>query len=159
MSLDTNFLPKMLYFLHQVDKAVQRTNYVNKQWEESELKQFNSIFTGLCPQFCELVIQKSEFVNTGRLLPLYGGTLSVDQLCGMIPDTEQNRYWFMRFDPADSKGFRIVDHQVFYTLCQHGSQSMWVYMKVDLDDFNRFLTWAFSYLDIECFNAWNKMGE
>ena len=154
MSVDNKFLDKMLYFLNEVRKATVRTNYVNSVWEKQDYPEYNSIFTSLCTEFCEYIIKKSEFVNDtqvfGKVLQLYGGELTIDQLCGMIPDNEeQNRYWYMQFQPEVDR-FKIQDNYVYYTLCQHGSANMWVNLRVLKEDFDRFLIWAFSYLDGDC---------
>ena len=154
MSVDNKFLDKILYFLDEVKKATVRTNYVNSVWEKQDYPEYNSIFTSLCTEFCRYVIEESEFTQDGngigKVLHLYGGELTIDQLCGMIPDDkEQNRYWYMQFQP-EVGSFIIKDDYVYYTLCQHGSFSMWVNLRVPLIQFNKFLMWAFSYIDMDC---------
>ena len=140
MAQDHNFLQKMLFFLEQCERAGQRTGYANKAWFDSPIKDYNSVFCGLCPMFCEMVIQKSEFIHGGKELILPGdGKLTLDDLCGMIPDdTEYNRYWYMPFNPFSSyKNFNIEDKYVYYCLHQHGSVTMFVRMKILLEDFKK----------------------
>lgn len=158
MSVDNKFLDKLLYFLSQCEKASQRTCYANKAWFDSDIKDYNSVFCGLCPNFCDMVIRKSEFIHGGKELQLYGGKLTVEDLCGMIPDeSEYNRYWYMPFNPFSSyKNFNVDDKYVYYCLHQHGSASMFVRMKILRDDFDKFLTYIFSYLDSDCFNEHNN---
>ena len=165
MSVDNNFLPKMIYFLEQTKKATERTNYVNKDWFEAEYKPFLSIFTSLCQEFCDMVIRKSEFVwgtQRDKIRPIYGGSLTLEDLCGMIPDPEeQNRYWYMSFHPANGEytNFSIVEGKwVFYELSQINNKTITVRLCISLDDFNKFLNWAFSYLDVDCFKAFNLGG-
>ena len=155
MAYDDHFLQKMLYFLDHTQRASEHQIVVNKVWNESDIKQYNSIFTGLCPEFCEMVIKKSEFVNTeNAILPIYGGQITLDDLCGLIPDPdEQSRYWFMHFEPFSMyRSFRLVDDWVYYEMNQHGTFIASVKLRVKKEYFNKFLTWAFSYLDVDCFN-------
>lgn len=127
MAVDDKFLDKYNLIIYEMHRAMQRG--------------VPSSVCGMCEQFCDMVIKKSKLVAG----PKYN-EINIEYLCGMIPDvTETNRYYYL------SK-FSLEDNSVMLILTQHQNSSWPVIYKlqITLDDFNKFLTWLFSYVDTEC---------
>lgn len=127
MAVDDKFLDKYELIVYEMMRATQRG--------------VPSSVCGTCEQFCDMVIKKSKLVAG----PKYN-EINIEDLCGMIPDeTETNRYYYL------SK-FSLEVNNVMLILTQHQNSSWPVIYKlqITLDDFNKFLTWMFSYVDADC---------
>ena len=145
MSGDAKFLEKYLYFNEQLARASDQYD-TKSPYLVSEL-------CGLSPRFCDMVIRKSKFVGSDSdKIPIFDSYMTLEQLCGEIPDTDSaNRYWRM------TSNIILVDDLVIYEMQQVPSAMMCVKLYIQLEDFNKFLTYLFSYVDNSCID--NDWGE
>ena len=140
--VDDNFLQKFLYFKQQLaDVFVVPYRGGAK----------NSCLTGLCDEFCSMVLRKSEFEDGGKVLQVLDAKLDVEDFCGYSASNDEFTYWGM----IDT--FYISDGWVFYQLTKNVDYTMCVSLKIKLEDFNNFLTWLFTYIDNDCFNKFNNL--
>lgn len=127
MAVDDKFLDKYNLIIYEMHKATQRGTH--------------SLVCGLCEQFCDMVIKKSTLIAGPK-----HNDIKLEDLCGMIPDeTETNRYYYL-------SRFSLKEENVILDLYQH-QNSTWPVcyrLQITLTDFNKFLTWMFSYVDVDC---------
>ena len=140
MSVDKHFLTKYKLYRELLNAASCR----NTRGKNNEIP-----FTGLDPTFCEMVIKKSQIVKWPAP---EAHSISLEQLCGMIPDEQEtNRYYYMA--AAEAHDFRNI---VVYELWQHHNSDFPVHftLEIDIDQFNKYLNYIFSYCDQECMDAY-----
>ena len=123
------------------DKFLDKYTLLNEEMTRATVRGTPALLCGMCEQFCDMVIKKSTLIAG----PKYN-EMRVEDLCGMIPDeTETNRYYYLA-------RFALVNNNVILVLSQHHNGDLPVVyrLRIPLDDFNKFLTWMFSYVDADC---------
>ena len=139
MSVDKNFLNKY----HLYNECLNQAAIRNCRVEHSDKP-----FTGLDPNFCKMVIMKSQITQ----FPCpEAKNIKLEQLCGMIPDPDEtNKYYYVR--NADL----LYTGNVKYELWQHHN-SPYPYcfiLEVPEKDYNNYLNFMFSYCDKDCMDEY-----